>query len=172
MQPFAIRVDADRNDEKLDPLSRVDFGRSYTIQHNSRVKSFGMVNRDSMAHLVSQWRNVMMEDARHASPVKLAERRGTTASTSSQYRRAYNDLVKMGWIHDEVVKFLEPTLNAAISKTRGRRSRGATASETADVAARGDDTAANEGHAMVNGDEMIVDQHNAGSLTQRMMPGL
>lgn len=162
MQPFAIRVDADRNDEKLDPLSRVDFGRPQTIQHYAKVKSFGMVNSDSVANLVSQWRNVNLEDTRHASPEKVAERRpgGTTSSSSSsQYHRAYNDLVKMGWIHDDVIKFLEPTRNAAISKTKGRRHRASTARENADVAARGDGPATEDGHAMANGD----DHHSAGS---------
>ncbi|KAF2722887.1 hypothetical protein K431DRAFT_221009, partial [Polychaeton citri CBS 116435] len=48
MRSRAIRVDPDERDTKLDLLSRLDFGKITTIQHNLKVKSFGKVNRASM----------------------------------------------------------------------------------------------------------------------------
>nr|OQO31289.1 hypothetical protein B0A51_03267 [Rachicladosporium sp. CCFEE 5018] len=55
MQPDPIRVNPDDSRDVLDPKSRIDFGKVSTIQHNIKVKSFGLVNRDSMGALRSQF---------------------------------------------------------------------------------------------------------------------
>ena len=52
MLPGAIRVDLDTHGDKLDPMSRVNFGRLYTIEHNLKVRSIGIVNRDCIGDLV------------------------------------------------------------------------------------------------------------------------
>ncbi|KAK4892805.1 hypothetical protein LTR27_008719 [Elasticomyces elasticus] len=57
MQPYPIWVDQD-SVEKLDPMSRLDFRKPYTLHHTLRVKPFGKVNRASMVHLQTQYRNV------------------------------------------------------------------------------------------------------------------
>lgn len=54
----AIRVLPDDPDVKLDPTSRVDFGAPTTIEHNGRVKSFGMVDQACMHLLVNQYLSV------------------------------------------------------------------------------------------------------------------
>ncbi|RMZ15901.1 hypothetical protein D0862_01462 [Hortaea werneckii] len=51
MQPIPIRVIPDNVAEKLDPTSRVDFGRVETIQYNIKVKAFGIVHGGSMQAL-------------------------------------------------------------------------------------------------------------------------
>ena len=58
LRPQAVRVDTDHPTDKLDPMSRLDFGKVHTIQHNIKVKSFGKVNRDSMSAFQHQWANV------------------------------------------------------------------------------------------------------------------
>lgn len=58
MRPSPIRVDPDEKGSKLNPCSRVNFGKVYTIEHNVKVKSWGMVNRDSMQALLFQFRDV------------------------------------------------------------------------------------------------------------------
>lgn len=56
--PQSIRVDPDEKYHFLDPMSRVDFAKTYTIQHNIKVRSIGKVNRDSMSALQSQYKAV------------------------------------------------------------------------------------------------------------------
>lgn len=55
---FPIRVDPDKRDHKLDSMSRIDYGRFFTIQHNIKVKSLGKVNRDSEENLLGQFMEV------------------------------------------------------------------------------------------------------------------
>jgi hypothetical protein len=63
MRPEAIRVDLDDKNDKLDPRSRLDFGKVHTIQHNIKVRYFGQVHKNSMRALINQFGNVW-----HASP--------------------------------------------------------------------------------------------------------
>lgn len=57
MRPDSIRVDPDDREDKLDPRSRIDFGKVHTIQHNIKVKSYGKVNDRSMQALIQQFNN-------------------------------------------------------------------------------------------------------------------
>lgn len=61
MRPSAIRVDPDERGAKLVQYSRCNFGKVYTVEHNVKVKPWGMVNRDSMQALVYQFRDVWMD---------------------------------------------------------------------------------------------------------------
>ena len=58
MRPHAIRVDSDDPVDKLDALSRLDYGKVHTIQHNIKVKAFGKVHPKSMFALINQFGNV------------------------------------------------------------------------------------------------------------------
>lgn len=58
MQPIPIRVDPDRRDGRLDPMSRLNFGKVYTVEHNVKAESFGAVHREFLPHLIYQWRVV------------------------------------------------------------------------------------------------------------------
>ena len=57
MRPDPIRVDPDDREDKLDPRSRIDFGKVHTIQHNIKVKSYGKVNEKSAQALIQQFNN-------------------------------------------------------------------------------------------------------------------
>jgi hypothetical protein len=58
MRSIPIRVDLDNATEKLDPMSRINFGGVHLIQHNVKTKSFGIVNRNSLADLQLQFNSV------------------------------------------------------------------------------------------------------------------
>ena len=58
MRPDAIRVIPDVSTDKLDPISRLDYGKVHTIQHNIKARSFGMVHPRSVNALMHQFRNV------------------------------------------------------------------------------------------------------------------
>lgn len=55
MQPIPIRVIPDNVAEKLDPTSRVDFGKVETILYNIKVKAFGNVHGGCMQALHVQF---------------------------------------------------------------------------------------------------------------------
>lgn len=61
MRPNAIRVDPDEREDKLDPMSRIDFGKPHTVHHNLKVRSFGMVNGRSREQLLSQFKAVIVD---------------------------------------------------------------------------------------------------------------
>ncbi|KAF2114166.1 hypothetical protein BDV96DRAFT_600889 [Lophiotrema nucula] len=51
----SIKVTANRAWEKLDPLSRINFVKIYTVEHNVKVKDFGKVDADNEWKLVAQF---------------------------------------------------------------------------------------------------------------------
>ncbi|KAK5732041.1 hypothetical protein LTR17_010877 [Elasticomyces elasticus] len=61
MQTQAIRVVPDGMTEKLDPMSRLDYARVYTVQHNIKVVPIGWVHPESMDALTSQFYRVWNE---------------------------------------------------------------------------------------------------------------
>lgn len=58
MQPYAIRVIPDDGRDKLDYMTRVNYGKVYTVEHNVKVRRFGVVDQKSLANLLDQFRNV------------------------------------------------------------------------------------------------------------------
>lgn len=60
MLTTAIRVDPFFRFDRLDVASRVDYAKTYNIEHNVKVKPYGMVNQQHMHHLVRQWTQVIM----------------------------------------------------------------------------------------------------------------
>jgi len=58
MQAVPIRVDANDRTETLDRMSRVNFAKVYTIEHNVKVLDFGYVNQNSLPALESQFHAV------------------------------------------------------------------------------------------------------------------
>lgn len=59
MVPMAIRVIPDEVTEKLSLMARINYGRIYTIEHNVRVKSIGMVHPSSLPYLLRQNEHVL-----------------------------------------------------------------------------------------------------------------
>jgi hypothetical protein len=58
----AIRVNPRSRTEKLDPLSRIDFSRIYTVEHKVKVSDVGDVHKDHFIRLRRQWRYVLDQD--------------------------------------------------------------------------------------------------------------
>lgn len=103
MRPTPIKVTPDEPTEALDPMSRIDFGKVHTIQHNIKVRPFGNVHPSSMAALEAQFASVWSNTPAPASasggekssyPVARASSSSATgakmraaASASSQRRR-------------------------------------------------------------------------------------
>lgn len=56
-----IRVVPKKKQFKLDPMSRIDFSRIYTVEHNVKVFDFGNVHEDHMQRLIAQWIRVFQE---------------------------------------------------------------------------------------------------------------
>jgi hypothetical protein len=66
--PVAIRIDLDDNATALHHTSRVDYSKLYTIEHNIKVKPFGMVNREHIRPLMEQFRAVFLADTGGKGP--------------------------------------------------------------------------------------------------------
>lgn len=47
-----IAVDPASQDQTLDPLSRVNFAKMYTVEHNVKVMSIGTVTKRSMGSFI------------------------------------------------------------------------------------------------------------------------
>ena len=58
MQPIPVRIDVDQRGDALDRASRVHYGKLYTIEHNFKVKPFGMVNPASVQAFSNQFNTV------------------------------------------------------------------------------------------------------------------
>ena len=52
----ALRVEPDDSGEKLDQTSRINFGKTYTVEHNVKVLSIGMVAEKHLNLLDHYWR--------------------------------------------------------------------------------------------------------------------
>ena len=83
MRRISIRVDPDDRGYRLDPLSRLNFGKVYTVDYNVKVKSIGMVNRASMRDLIYQFRDVWRPA--FTPPTAISDGTGIT-EISSQIR--------------------------------------------------------------------------------------
>jgi hypothetical protein len=55
----SIRIKVDRGQE-LDCMSRIDFSRTYTVEHNVKVCRVGYVHKKHVDRLIQQWTRVTM----------------------------------------------------------------------------------------------------------------
>jgi hypothetical protein len=60
-QPIAVNPAS--HDQKLKAMSRLNFGKFYTVEHNIRAMNVGMVTKDSMPNLMLYFHNVCEEVA-------------------------------------------------------------------------------------------------------------
>jgi hypothetical protein len=51
-----IAVEKASRDQKLDPMSRLNFKKIYTVEHNVKVMNVGKVTKDSLPVLIGYWR--------------------------------------------------------------------------------------------------------------------
>lgn len=59
MNKSAICVIPARADEKLDPKSRVNMGKIYTVEWNTKVKEIGQVEKHSLVRLLNYWKQII-----------------------------------------------------------------------------------------------------------------
>ncbi len=59
MNKTPIRVLPSRADEKLDPVSRVNMGKMFTVEWNTKVKDIGLVEKSSLVRLLAYWRQII-----------------------------------------------------------------------------------------------------------------
>ena len=55
----AIAVEITSEGQKLDPMSRLNYKKIYTVEHNVKVMGVGRVTRGSLAALLGYWRNTL-----------------------------------------------------------------------------------------------------------------
>jgi hypothetical protein len=58
-----IAVNPASHDQKLKAMSRLNFGKLYTVEHNIRAMNVGMVTKDSMPNLMLYFHNFCEEAA-------------------------------------------------------------------------------------------------------------
>lgn len=105
MLSIPIRVEVDKKLDKLDPMSRIHYGKIYTIEHNVKVKPLGMVNGDSLTALLAQFQTVLLKRIRLPSaPSLMAQADALDAGPSTSRARVMP--VVPGLEHGTV-----PTLN-------------------------------------------------------------
>ena len=80
MPDVAIRVDPDDKSQQLDPMSRINFGGIFTIQHNIKVKPLGLVNSRSIDALLAHFQNVFVKQLHVAVPIKSVPRTITSVA--------------------------------------------------------------------------------------------
>ncbi|KAK3082011.1 hypothetical protein LTS18_008153 [Coniosporium uncinatum] len=58
MREPSVRVRQRSSSERLDPMSRVNFAKVYTVEHNVKVYNFGMVDADCMQIFLDHFNTV------------------------------------------------------------------------------------------------------------------
>ncbi|KAL8996908.1 MAG: hypothetical protein Q9188_006459 [Gyalolechia gomerana] len=59
MKKSPLRVIPVRADEKLDSMSRVNLGKTYTVEWNTKVKEIGDVERNSLVNMKAYWTQLL-----------------------------------------------------------------------------------------------------------------
>ncbi|KAI4174588.1 MAG: hypothetical protein LQ343_002161 [Gyalolechia ehrenbergii] len=59
MKKSPLRVIPVRADEKLDSMSRVNLGKTYTIEWNTKVKEIGDVELNSLVNMKAYWKQLL-----------------------------------------------------------------------------------------------------------------
>ncbi|KAL8834492.1 MAG: hypothetical protein Q9170_003727 [Blastenia crenularia] len=59
MKKSPLQVVPVRPDEKLDSMSRVNLGKTYTIEWNTKVKEIGYVEQNSLVKMITYWKKLM-----------------------------------------------------------------------------------------------------------------
>jgi hypothetical protein len=57
-----VRMEPSSPEEKLDPISRVNYAKVYTIEHNIRVCFIGKIHADSRATFETDFKEIDSED--------------------------------------------------------------------------------------------------------------
>ena len=55
----AIRCKGHKRSDRLHPMARINFARTYTVEHSVKVYDFGDVHKDDLYHLSNNWRTTV-----------------------------------------------------------------------------------------------------------------
>ena len=122
MRPEAIRIDPDNPEDKLDPRSRIDFGKVHTIQHNIKVRNYGQVHPRSMSALLHQFGNIFGASAQPVA--QPAPATSTGARSSSSRHRTDSHAAAAAAARRESISsghMSQPPRSTTSASSRGRR---------------------------------------------------
>ena len=57
-----VRIQPDEPGDILDPMSRINYARCYTVEHNVKVMPFGLVHKDSEKEFLYSFKNVFFHE--------------------------------------------------------------------------------------------------------------
>ena len=80
----SIRVNAKSRQDKLNVLSRINFAKIYTVEHNVKVYDFGNVHEKSLHRLNRQWVYVLERDSDGKVVLDLGSRRNPEVEAAAQ----------------------------------------------------------------------------------------
>ena len=107
-----IRVDPDLRNDKLDPRSRLNFGKVYTIEHNVKVRSFGMVHRNSLPALLNPFLDLFNKAKPFSAENVLGSLRDNRRVDGVHGGRgideAYEFWTKAGWTPEQASRLPKP----------------------------------------------------------------
>jgi hypothetical protein len=89
-----IRVIAKSRSTKLDPMSRINYSKIYTVEHNVKVHDFGDVDENYHKKLLKQWKTVLFWDQKdqpsyeNQSPATQATSQAQTTGPQVSYPMA------------------------------------------------------------------------------------
>ncbi|KAK1067316.1 hypothetical protein LTR12_008785 [Friedmanniomyces endolithicus] len=87
MSATAIRVTPDAQGMRLDEMSRIDYAKVHTIEHNLKVAAVGVVHPASMEALITQFRSVWLDQATDRPNPNAAVRGAASGSIRSTIPR-------------------------------------------------------------------------------------
>lgn len=183
MLSISIRVEVDDKTDKLDIMSRIHYGKIYTIEHNVKVRSLGMVNNSHRTALLTQFHTVFsrrigvsaapMTVARVDPYIAGSSRQGSTsqrsaaplqgAALTARQRQALND-------HSATHALLAARRTAAMQADRlpGAGSSASHVQSTQPTAAEGDavsDKDDDDGHSQGESGSGTETESETGSVT-------
>ena len=156
MVPTAIRVDPDYTGARLHPMSRINYAKVYTIEHNVKVRSVGTVGPTFLGPLVNQFENVWAAGVRDGAGPPLPPQNAALSLQPRQVTRGQAH-VPAGNIPPETWNnprtFLAATMAAGYSREAAIQAYAALRAGTASRAVRSGQHAPSDGEEVDEGDE-------------------
>jgi hypothetical protein len=81
----------DRRDNPLEKLSRINYGKMYTVEHKCKVYDFGDVHEDYIALLVANWKYVLDSETYYRRGTAATATTTTTTTTAATQEVADED---------------------------------------------------------------------------------
>lgn len=99
MQSWPVRVDPESPHEKLEAMSRINYGKVYTVEHNVKVRCVGTVHPHSLPLLLQQFQIVWFKG--QAGPDLSVQGAG------AERQQVIAALMQRGYTHQQAVALFE-----------------------------------------------------------------